>query len=535
MLASLSAFFHKRPALGWLLISAAVCGGFAAFTQHRWEDYYITLRASRNLVEGHGLVFQTGERVHTFTSPVGVLLPALSLKLAGVQNDTVAIWVFRAFCISAFAAAVFLLRQTAQALRWPSFACVLLPVLLLTDAKSVDFTINGMETAFMLFLLAAAVNILATGGSSLWWRLGLCWGGLMWTRPDGFIFGGALAVAWLIVLPAPDAGPDRRGLVRAYLRAVAVAAVVYAPWFLWAWNYYGSPVPHTIIAKGLASHTPAISEWPVLVVRQLLLFPWWGGLRDTFLPAYVWHGGWPVWVKAYYVGAAWAALLYFLWPAASRPGRAFSLTFFLCSLYGTAAPAAPWYVPSHALFAMLTLATMAADFSQRWPRLAALRAAVAGHALAGAVLLVAVAWQLRAQQAIIETQRREIGRWLHDQSASNRESVWLEPLGYIGYFSQLKMLDFPGLCAPEVVAARRTLGNSWPKLIRRLRPSWLVLRPVEASAMSRTDPALLSDEYEQVRIFDATPAVAACGFLPGRSYLELDQTFQVFRRKTELQ
>jgi len=44
---------------------------FAAFTQHAWEDYWITFRVSRNLATGHGLVFTPGERLHSFTSPLG--------------------------------------------------------------------------------------------------------------------------------------------------------------------------------------------------------------------------------------------------------------------------------------------------------------------------------------------------------------------------------------------------------------------------------------------------------------------------------
>ncbi|MGA3285463.1 MAG: hypothetical protein ABSD57_13530, partial [Verrucomicrobiota bacterium] len=60
---------------------------FAACTQHVWEDYWITFRASRNLVTGHGLVFTPGERLHTFTSPLGVLLPAAFCWLTGNQSD----------------------------------------------------------------------------------------------------------------------------------------------------------------------------------------------------------------------------------------------------------------------------------------------------------------------------------------------------------------------------------------------------------------------------------------------------------------
>ncbi|HET7538045.1 MAG TPA: hypothetical protein VFJ90_16410, partial [Candidatus Didemnitutus sp.] len=72
----------------WLILLAFVVPlAFAAYTQHAWEDYFITLRASRNLVDGNGLVFTPGERLHTFTSPLGVLLPAGCLWIVGSEHE----------------------------------------------------------------------------------------------------------------------------------------------------------------------------------------------------------------------------------------------------------------------------------------------------------------------------------------------------------------------------------------------------------------------------------------------------------------
>ena len=56
-----------------ILVSLA----YVAITNHVWEDFYITFKHSKNLVEGHGLVYNPGERVHGFTSVINTLLPAL--------------------------------------------------------------------------------------------------------------------------------------------------------------------------------------------------------------------------------------------------------------------------------------------------------------------------------------------------------------------------------------------------------------------------------------------------------------------------
>jgi hypothetical protein len=507
-----------------------VCIVFALFTQHRWEDYYITYRASRNLVEGKGLVYQPGARVHAFTSPAGVLLPALALQLAGGQSDTAALWIFRLWSIAAFTGAVTLLWQTTRTLGWTGFGSGLLVVLLLTDVKSVDFTINGMETAFLLLCLSAMLHTLVHGGPGTWWKLGLWAAGLMWARPDGFIFGGAVAIAWLLVLPTPQAAPHRRALLGVYGRAALLAAAGYLPWLVWAWHYYGSFVPHTVIAKGLNSPLPALADLPGLLARQTVLFPWYGGIRDTFLPAYVWLHGWPAWVMVYAIGVAWLCLLYWIYPKAGAAGRTASLAYFLCTLYGASVPAAPWYVPSYTLLANVTLAAIADDVWRAHPGRQLLRVPFVLHGAFAAGLLLATAWQLRLQQALIEDQRTKIGHYLRAHSETPQDSVFLEPLGYIGYFSQLKMLDFPGLCAPEVVAARRTVGDDWPALIRRLHPDWLVLRRSQTQAFQWSDPGLVRTEYRLTKSFDVSAKIAAVRFLPGRGYLEVDQTFDVYRR-----
>lgn len=155
---------------------------------------------------------------------------------------------------------------------------------------------------------------------------------------------------------------------------------------------------------------------------------------------------------------------------------------------------------------------------------------------AGLVLLAA-AYQLRLQQRIIEDgHRRQIGTWLREQAQSPADTVFLEPLGYIGFFSGLKMLDYPGLCSPEVVAARKRASSPsypfcWSELIMDLHPRWLVLRPYEATAIREREPLILERHYELARRFDVAEKVAAISFLPGRGYLVNDAVFEVYRRR----
>ena len=150
-------------------------------------------------------------------------------------------------------------------------------------------------------------------------------------------------------------------------------------------------------------------------------------------------------------------------------------------------------------------------------------------------VLVCSARQLQVQQSVIEDGMREpIGRWLRAHAATPHDSVTLEPLGYIGYYSGLKMLDYPGLASKEMVQARKRLGpGRQNQAYLELKPDWLVLRPNEARNGTYVDVAGLEKFYERVQVFDASETIRAIAWLPGRPYLEFDQTFWIFHRKAE--
>jgi hypothetical protein len=117
---------------------------------------------------------------------------------------------------------------------------------------------------------------------------------------------------------------------------------------------------------------------------------------------------------------------------------------------------------------------------------------------------------------------------LREHASSPRDTVMLEPLGYIGYFSGLRMQDYPGLASREVVEIRKRLGPSAEgNVFVEMKPDWFVLRPWEALRLKD----LLVMSYDRAGVFDATEKVRATRWLPGRRYLEFDQKFLVFRRK----
>ncbi len=94
-----------------VVVACFVPLAFSVYADPIWEDSFITLRHSENLLRGEGLVFNPGERIHGFTSPVNVLLLALASLLTGQTSFEATFWLYRLFCIAAFAGGVALVAR----------------------------------------------------------------------------------------------------------------------------------------------------------------------------------------------------------------------------------------------------------------------------------------------------------------------------------------------------------------------------------------------------------------------------------------
>lgn len=526
---------------GGVLVALA----YAVFTRHAWEDYWITYRSSKNLALGHGLVFQPGERLHGFTSPIGVLLPALFSVLVGNANDFLVLWLFRLVSAALFVPTGLAIIRAHRALGAAAAGTVFTLLLAATEIKIVAFSVNGQESAFLMFFLCASWACLAGGPRFALLPLAITWAGLQWTRPDGFVYGGSLAVG-MLVFALEGGWRGRLQVLGRMVQAALLALVLYSPWLLWCWWFYGTPVPHTVLAK--AAYSPPHDPWSLLT--GLVSFPLDVLDRTTsvwlaFAPIYAQSGAWPpiVMVPAQCLGAL--AALYWVLPFAGAPARALSLAFALGHFYQSRIIVAyPWYLPATTMLGVLALGMIADDVTRLRVTLDAHGLERAGEqvrrlwrvlavGVAGFTILVLLcsAYHFRIYQREIEDRgRMQIGLWLRGQLRPG-ESIFLEPLGYISFFSGGKMLDFPGLVSPEVVRARRELKTSdWRVLIAHLQPEWLVLRPSEAQDTFGPGSPVL-EQYEVARVFDATPRLQAYRWIPARSALDYDRTFIVYRRK----
>lgn len=554
---------EMRVYIGIFLAVFVICIGYAGYTNHAWEDWYITFRASKNLANGDGLTFTQGERVYSFTSPLGTVVPALCSRIAGRTHDSLALWYYRLFSASLLGLACVLLYSVLRRSHFQILVAAVTGVAFMFESKIVDHTINGMETGLMLFFLALTVRAHTLKLSHLGWQLGLAWGGLMWTRPDGCIYGAAVAAGFLVFNPGCPLGVNRRDILFACCKALAVASLIYLPWLIGTWIYYGSPIPHTITAKSFqSSQMLDIAALPkLLFTLPFRAFPdYLTAAEQALVPSYARvFAGWPEALFVYSRVIVSVASYYWLVPRASRLARALSLTTLLLNFYLTdiTPHAMPWYLPNLAVFVFLSFGAAINDVLHRLGEIEAGNPGFRGFGRTSATLIACVpafvslgtfphvAQQSRLQQRLVEDGVRTVaGIYLKEHALGPKDTVMAECLGYLGFFSGLKMYDYPGMGTPEMVAARRKLapthgpylawgdltGEQLIALTEELQPDWLVIRPAAAKRFHHAQPEYLATVYNGEATVSTREAIEALPDLPGRGFLLYDATFYIFRR-----
>lgn len=526
---------------------------FTLYTDHAWEDWYITYRASKNLAIGNGLVFTVGERVHTFTSPLGTLVPALLNFITRNYSDDLVLWLFRLLNCGLLGLSAVLLVKMARHLNFNYLAIIFLVAMLLFDLKTIDFSTNGMETAMMIFFLALLLYSQFMPFKRSFVIIGISWAGLMWSRPDSFIYIIAISLGMLLFNPPLPLAQTRLQRIKEYLLAGMITTALYAPWLIWAWSYYGSFIPNTVVAKGLSFGSEPKSAQAISLIKQILQFPFISTISETsfdriFMPVYALEGvnrDWPLYCQGLSRLLSWVASFIWIVPFVDRSTRAISVAVLIGNLYLNFMLVLifPWYVPSVAFLTIYVWTLLINQIINKLNRLNQESDRATSPLLKGAKLLITPAMvtiilicfsmllmgasQMYIQQTVIENgNRKQIGLWLHD-NAKPTDRVFLECLGYIGFYSELKTYDFPGLSAPEVIAARRTLKtNDFGLLIDYLKPEWVVIRPTELDMFNNQSLAALQN-YSLVKTFDVSPILDSYSYIPGKSYLRYDQTFLV--------
>ncbi len=227
--------------LGLALLQLAALSRSATVT----DDAWISLQHARNLVEGHGLIFQVGERVEGFTNPLWTLLgagllavgasPTLGLRLLGALA-----W------LGLLATCAAHLRDSGVRSSISIAVCCVVAA----SPALVYWSQSGLET--VAFAAAAAeatrwATRAAREGGRAWAWTGVFGATAALLRPEGVAWGGLLLLgaayfAW-------RAGRLRGGGLGGPLVGLLVFALPVLGYEVFRLAYYGAWLPNTFYAK----------------------------------------------------------------------------------------------------------------------------------------------------------------------------------------------------------------------------------------------------------------------------------------------
>ena len=276
---------YRRQAIQFALLALCALAFLVHARQYEYvqDDAYISLVYAQNWVDGHGLVFNVGERVEGYTNFLWTLVLAIPHVL-GMDAVLWAQWlgflsiVATMYCCIAIAER---LDRRRSAL-WGSVA----PLLLASNGALGFWALCGMETAlFVLLLTAGAYSYLRELQSGkIGYVPAAIFSLLALTRPEGIAF-----YALTALHRAVSALVERRFVLREQIRYSLPFVVVVAAHFLFRYSYYGALLPNTFYAK---------TSWQVAYVEQGLSYAYqfmagyglWGALFLTpLLLAYLRH------------------------------------------------------------------------------------------------------------------------------------------------------------------------------------------------------------------------------------------------------
>ncbi len=441
------------------------------------DDAYITFRYARNLLAGSGFVFNAGERVLGTTTPLfTLLLAALGTFTGGAHAPFPEIAPLLSAVADGFSVVLLLKLGQRLGAEWAGAAAALAWAV---APFSVTFAIGGLETSFYIFLLLATCWAYLEKRRALAALLAaLC----LLTRPDALLLVLPIAVDRFWLAP-------RRGEPRVQRKEVLLFMLPLLAWGIFAWIYFGSPIPHSLMAKSAAYRLPPLSA----LVRLLQHY------ATPFLEHLTFGLGW---VKIGLLLYPFLALLgtraTFKREAASWPLAAFPWIYF--AAFAIANPLIfRWYLtaplPFYFLFILIGTQTMLFDLIKVFKLNAIRFVNIVSLSLFILPMLSLHGWTLHPIQppdrpapamAWIEPELlyKQAAQYLAPELAANPDvTIAAGDVGVLDYFTEARILDLVGLNSPETLAYYPLRENIYgdfiyaisPDLIMNERPDYVVI------------------------------------------------------------
>ena len=449
-----------------------------------FDDAFITYRYADNIATGRGPVYNSGERVFGSSTPLYLFwLTPLRLLSSHASLPEVAVRWNAIWLVLAGVAAFLLARR----LTGSSLLAALAATCIMLNRSMLVISTGGMESFLFVSLVLLALWALSTRRS---WSFGGLAGLALLTRPEG-----------AVLVPLALFGFWRQW--RPLARALAAWMLVVGMWVVTATAYYGSPVPHSVVAK-----MQPIYPLPAGIAVDLVRVGVTGFLSD------VWHQSGRDLASL----ATWGLLLVAAGASVARGTSrrvagwgpaAFLIGVMVLYLWGNPM-IFPWYWPHLFVPALLTLMVglpLAGDWAQkalsaRNSRAARVSMPVAVTLTVAVSLTSLVSPYLRGpgglQSVLTDVSEsperlrvlayREVASELNELAAAD-DRLAASEIGALGFYFSGEILDGCGLVTPAAIPFLPVAGSDRDhqangaialEFVQATAPEWVVTLPVFA-------------------------------------------------------
>lgn len=421
------------------------------YTNLTEEDAFITFRIARHLAEGVGFVYNNGERILGTTSPLFALLLGGWIAIVS-KNIILGARIIN--LITSTSSLIFLLLALRK-IGASKFQQIAVLIIFALSVKLIVLEVGGMETALVIFLMIASWYLFLT--RRLVWT-SIILGLLVLTRLDLFIWPVSMLLIEMISHP------------KKALRMGIIVLLIVLPWIIFSLNYFGSPIPHTINAKWVAyfknNNTPLTTH---LLAVANFMSPF-SQYKEHILIRNI---------------LAWMTLVIAAWQSVSEfreKKLALIVVFIFLDVSRLVFMRATFENRYFAPLLVVVLILFGMGLGNLWGSISVSSFRIKSiyiftlFSLAGMGLVFAgyEFIQIKMNQEYRhDNSLRRIGTWLNENSPPSA-TVLLEPLGYIGYYSDRYMIDEVGLVSPEVVALKK-LGFTANEYFLIIKPDYYVL------------------------------------------------------------
>ncbi len=463
----------RSPLLISSLLAASLIVLFSVLNRDfQLDDALIYHRYVRNALEGHGLVYNDGERFNALTSPLHTfLLLALAFPLQDVQLASTIL--SSVFMILAALIWIRLVARNASPMAGRLGG-------ILFAGSMFFYSTFGLETTLFITLLGLCILLFQNERTFF---LGLAMALLVMTRGEAVLLLPALAIEHF---------RQKRPLPRP-INFVLPTAIILT-FLIFNRLYFGDFLPHTLAAKINQGKAWADDGGPIF-------------LRVGYLfPHYV--VGHPAWGIAALGSAIVGAIGLRFSPLNVILGS--FLLFYTAFYVGLGLPNYHWYNAPYLItlffYAGIGMDKMNSTIATHMSGVPALASRGVLYASVAAILLASTAhaWRTIPEQTV-HHEYRDIGIWLRDNTESNAQVAAFE-IGTIGYYSRRPIVDILGLTNPhnaEYVAERK-LGM-W---LRHYSPDYIIahepLFPWERyiTRLKKSDQARVRKRFDQYTVYE---------------------------------